>query len=110
LPKSNTFNGPPFSNPSRRHHHNGKTVWRFEVKVIVMVKIFIVRIYYLKMQFVKGFDRILRVLFCDAVAQSNRQFMSDLSIDMKEKVKTRRRQGGWRLGKTETFHVFRCRP
>jgi hypothetical protein len=75
-----------------------------------MVKIFIVRIYYLKMQFVKGFDRILRVLFCDAVAQSNRQFMSDLSIDMKEKVKTRRRQGGWRLGKTETFHVFRCRP
>jgi hypothetical protein len=85
LPKSNTFNGPPFSNPSRRHHHNGKTVWRFEVKVIVMVKIFIVRIYYLKMRFVKGFARILRVQFCDAVAQSSRRFMSDLSIDMKEK-------------------------
>ena len=61
LPMSNTFNGPPFSNPSRRHHHSGKTVWRFEVKVIVMVIIFIVRIYYLKTRFVKGFARILRV-------------------------------------------------
>jgi hypothetical protein len=59
-----------------------------------MVKIFIVRIYYLKMRFVKGFARIYRVQFCDAVAQSNRIFMSDLSIDMKEKsqntAKTRR--------------------
>ena len=64
---SNTFNGPPFSNPSRRHHHSGKTVWRFEVKVIVMVIIFIVRIYYLKMRFVKGFALILRVQFCSPI-------------------------------------------
>ena len=85
LPRSNTFNGPPFSNPSRRHHHSGKTVWRFEVKVIVMVIIFIVRIYYLKTRFVKGFARILRVQFCSPIELTSRKFMSDSSIDMKEK-------------------------
>ena len=82
---SNTFNGPPFSNPSRRHHHSGKTVWRFVVKVIVMVIIFMVMIYYLKMRFVKGFARILRVQFCSPIEQISRKFMSDSSIDMKEK-------------------------
>ena len=69
LPKSNTFNGPPFSNFSRRHHHSGKTVWRFEVKVIVMVIIFIVMIYYLEMRFVKGFAPILRVHFSVCATQ-----------------------------------------
>ena len=85
LPRSNTFNGPPFSNPSRRHHHSGKTVWRFEVKVIVMVIIFMVRIYYLKTRFVKGFARILRVQFCSSIELTSRKFMSDSSIDMKQK-------------------------
>jgi len=59
-----------------------------------MVKIFIVRIYYLKMRFVKAFAWILRVQFCASVAQSSREFMADLSMDMKEKsqntAKTRR--------------------
>ena len=82
---SNTFNGPPFSNPSRRHHHSGKTVWRFEVKVIVMVIIFMVMIYYLKTRFVKGFALILRVQFCSPIEQISRNFMSDSSMDMKEK-------------------------
>jgi hypothetical protein len=36
-PRSNTFRGPPCSNPTRRHHSNGNTVWRFRVKVIVVV-------------------------------------------------------------------------
>ena len=81
----NTFNGPPFSNPSRRHHHSGKTVWRFEVKVIVMVIIFIVMIYYLKMRFVKGFALILRVQFCDEATQRRWNFLSDWSMDMKQK-------------------------
>jgi hypothetical protein len=64
-----------------------------------MVKIFIVRIYYLKMRFVKGLARIFRVQFCDAVAQSNRKFMSDLSIDMKEKSQNTaetRRMAHWK--------------
>ena len=85
LPMSNTFNGPPVSNPSRRHHHSGKTVWRFEVKVIVMVIIFIVMIYYLKMRFVKGFALILRVQFCDEATQRRWNFLSDWSMDMKQK-------------------------
>jgi len=50
-----------------------------------MVKIFIVRIYYLKMRFVKGFARILRVQFCSSIELTSRKFMSDSSIDMKQK-------------------------
>lgn len=85
LPRSNTFNGPPFSNPSRRHHHSGKTVWRFEVKVIVMVIIFIVMIYYLKMRFVNGFALILAMQFCVAATPQRGKFLSDSSMDMKQK-------------------------
>jgi len=85
LPRSNTFTGPPFSNLSRRHQYNGKTAWRFEVKVIVMVIIFIVRIYYLKIRFVNGFARIFRVQFCSTIELASRKFMSDSSIDMKQK-------------------------
>jgi hypothetical protein len=51
------------------------------------------------MRFVKGFARILRVQFCDAVAQSNRKFMSDLLIDMKEKSQNTaetRRMAHWK--------------
>ena len=36
-PRSNTFNGPPCSRPTRRHHSNGNTVCRLRVKVIVVV-------------------------------------------------------------------------
>jgi len=50
-----------------------------------MVIIFIVRIYYLKTRFVKGFARILRVQFCSPIEQSSQQFMSDSSMDMKQK-------------------------
>jgi hypothetical protein len=81
LPRSNTFNGPPFSNPSRRHHHSGKTVWRFEVKVIVKVIIFMVMIYYLKTRFVKGFALFLRVHFSVGDTHRRRRFMSQSSID-----------------------------
>ena len=58
LPRSNTFNGPPFAKPSRWHHSIGKTVWRFEVKVIVITVIFIVRIYYQKNLVCQGVCRL----------------------------------------------------
>jgi len=45
----------------------------------------IVRIHYLKMRFVEGFALILRVQFCAPVSQNSRKFMSESSIDMKEK-------------------------
>lgn len=45
----------------------------------------IVRIYYLEMRFIEGFAGILAMQFCVPAAQSNRKFMSDLSIDMKQK-------------------------
>jgi hypothetical protein len=45
----------------------------------------IVRIYYREMRFIEGFAAILATQFCDAATQSNRKFMSDLSIDMKQK-------------------------
>jgi hypothetical protein len=51
-PRSNTFNGPPRSSPSRRHQSSGKTVWRFLVNVIVVA--FTVIIYYPKGAAVKG--------------------------------------------------------
>jgi len=44
-----------------------------------------VRIYYLKTRFVKGFARILRVQFCSSIELTSRKFMSDSSIDMKQK-------------------------
>src|SRR5208282_4658111 len=44
LPKSNTFNGPPRSKPSRRHQSSGKTVWRFSAKVMFVA--FMVIIHY----------------------------------------------------------------
>jgi len=50
-----------------------------------MVIIFMVRIYYLKTRFVKGFARILRVQFCSSIELTSRKFMSDSSIDMKQK-------------------------
>jgi hypothetical protein len=50
-----------------------------------MVIIFIVMIYYLKTRFVKGFTLILRVQFCSPIEQISRKFMSDSSMDMKEK-------------------------
>jgi hypothetical protein len=50
-----------------------------------MVIIFTVRIYYLKTRFVKGFARILQVQFCSPIEQTSRKFMSDSSMDMKEK-------------------------
>jgi hypothetical protein len=31
------LSGPPYSSPTRRHHSSGNTVWRFRVKVIVVV-------------------------------------------------------------------------
>ena len=50
-----------------------------------MVIIFIVMIYYLKMRFVKGFALILRVQFCDEATQRKWNFLSDWSMDMKQK-------------------------
>jgi hypothetical protein len=50
-----------------------------------MVIIFMVRIYYLKMRFVKGFARFFGVQFCSPIEQISRTFMSDSSMDMKEK-------------------------
>ncbi|MGA9778536.1 MAG: hypothetical protein WBS33_09725 [Verrucomicrobiia bacterium] len=50
-----------------------------------MVIIFMVRIYYLKTRFVKGFALILRVQFCSSIELTSRKFMSDSSIDMKQK-------------------------
>src|SRR5208283_2574947 len=62
LPRSNTFNGPPRSNPSRRHQSSGKIVWRFSVKVMVVV--FIVIIHYLKNALCQGFYGISDISFC----------------------------------------------
>ena len=45
----------------------------------------IVRIYYREVRFVGGFAGILTVQFRVPVTQDSRRFMSDLSIDMKEK-------------------------
>jgi len=53
-----------------------------------MVIIFIVMIYYLKTRFVKGFPRILGMYFCSFIAQSNRNFLSDSSMDVKKRVHT----------------------
>jgi hypothetical protein len=50
-----------------------------------MVIIFIVMIYYPKTRFVKGFARILPVQFCSFIELTSRKFMSDSSMDMKEK-------------------------
>jgi hypothetical protein len=50
-----------------------------------MVIIFIVMIYYLKMRFVKGFALILRVQFCVAATPQRGNFLSDSSMDMKQK-------------------------
>jgi hypothetical protein len=69
----------------------------------------IVRIYYREMRFIKGFAGILAMQSCDIMTQGNRKFMSDSSIDMKEKSQNTAKQGRWRFGKTETFHVHRCR-
>jgi hypothetical protein len=44
-----------------------------------------VRIYYQKMRFVNGFARILRLKFCSFIELTSRKFMSDSSIDMKQK-------------------------
>ena len=46
-----------------------------------MVIIFIVRIYYLKTRFVKGFALFLRVQFSVGDTQRRRSFMSQSSID-----------------------------
>ena len=73
-----------------------------------MVKIFIVRIYYLKIRFVKGFGLILRVQFCAPVAQGNRKFMPNLSIDDEEgESKPCESKAS---GAVETFRVHGCRP
>jgi hypothetical protein len=56
LPRSNTFNGPPRSKPSRRHQSSGKIVWRFSVKVMVVA--FMVIIHYLKTIVCQGFRKI----------------------------------------------------
>ena len=50
-----------------------------------MVIIFIVMIYYPKTRFVKGFARILPAQFCSFIELTGRKFMSDSSMDMKEK-------------------------
>ena len=63
-----------------------------------MVIIFIVRIYYLKMRFVNGFDRILQVQFCSFLEPSSRKIMSDSSMAMKEKspyTATAKAKGGF---------------
>ena len=76
--------------------------------VIVMVIIFIVRIYYLKTRFVNGFAGILRVQFCALAAQSSRNFLSDLSIDDEEgESKPCESKAS---GAVETFRVHGCRP
>ena len=59
LPRPATFNRPPFSNPFRRHHSVGKTVWRFEAEVILVF--FVVSIYYLEIAIYQWFCRILAV-------------------------------------------------
>jgi hypothetical protein len=46
-----------------------------------MVITFMVRIYYLKMRFVKGFTLLLRAHFSAGDTQRRRSFMSDSSID-----------------------------
>src|SRR5665213_2320349 len=62
LPRSATFNRPPFFNPFRWHHSVGETVWRFEVEGIVVF--FAVRIYYPTNSIYQGGSRILAVKYC----------------------------------------------
>jgi hypothetical protein len=45
----------------------------------------IVRIYYREMRFIEGFAGILAMQSCDVMTQGSRKFMSDSSIDMKQK-------------------------
>jgi hypothetical protein len=59
----------------------------------------IVRIYYREMRFIEGFAEISAMQFSALIAQGNRKFMSDSSIDMKEKSQntaTTRRMALWK--------------
>ena len=67
-----------------------------------MVIIFMVMIYYLKTRFVKGFARILRVQFCAHATQRQRNFLSDSSIDMKQK--SQNEAGARQVARLETKH------
>jgi hypothetical protein len=51
-----------------------------------------VRIYYLKMRFLKGFAGVLWVQFCSSLAQNNRKFLAELSFDDEKHTSKRRKR------------------
>lgn len=85
LPRSNTFNGPPRSKPSRRHQSSGKIVWRFSVKVMVVA--FMVIIHYLKPAVCQGFRKIylqkLTLHFVQCLRKTCGLFRQTLQLQMK---------------------------
>lgn len=87
LPRSNTFNGPPRSKPSRRHQSSGKIVWRFSVKVMVVT--FMVIIHYLKPAVCQGFCGIylqkLTLHFVQCLRKTCGLFRQTLQLQMKNK-------------------------
>ncbi|MGA2248547.1 MAG: hypothetical protein ABSH48_26580 [Verrucomicrobiota bacterium] len=51
-----------------------------------------VRIYYLKMRFLKGIAGVLRVQFCSSLAQNNRKFLAESSIDDEKHTSKQRKR------------------
>jgi len=124
LPRSNTFNGPPFSNPSRRHHSNGKTVWRLLVRVMVIVFI-MVSLYYPKNALCKVFcPDFGGIILCSCLRKAVGIFCQALPLtvkNMKQKAASGvgRKKGNFRhheirgprrqCGQVALNHFYRCK-
>jgi len=79
LPRSNTFNGPPRSNPSRRHQSSGKNRLALS-RSRFMVVVFHCNIYYLKDALCQGSCGIPDISVCSIFAQSRRNVIPDIAV------------------------------